>query len=82
MASGPPDGSVVKYPPANTGDVGSLPWRRKWQPLQYSCLGSSVDRGAWWTVVHGVAKGHDLATEQYQQHGFRGHRVSALQSSG
>ena len=25
-------------------------------PLQYSCLGSSMDRGAWWAAVHGVAK--------------------------
>ena len=24
-------------------------------PLQYSCLGNSVDRGTWWTTVHGVA---------------------------
>ena len=25
-------------------------------PLQYSCLGNTMDRGAWWTTVHGVAK--------------------------
>ena len=25
-------------------------------PLQYSCLENSVDRGAWWAIVHGVAK--------------------------
>ena len=25
-------------------------------PLQYSCLEKSVDRGAWWAAVHGVAK--------------------------
>ena len=25
-------------------------------PLQYSCLERSMDRGAWWTVVHGVTK--------------------------
>ena len=25
-------------------------------PLQYSCLESPMDRGAWWAVVHGVAK--------------------------
>ena len=23
-------------------------------PLQYSCLGNSMDRGAWWAIVHGV----------------------------
>ena len=25
-------------------------------PLQYSCLGSPMDRGAWWAAVHGIAK--------------------------
>ena len=24
--------------------------------LQYSCLGNPKDRGAWWAIVHGVAK--------------------------
>ena len=27
--------------------VGKIPWRRKWQPIQYSCLGNPMDRGAW-----------------------------------
>ena len=26
------------------------------KPLQYSCLGNPMDRGAWWATVHGVAK--------------------------
>ena len=25
-------------------------------PLQYSCLGNPMDRGAWWATVHGVTK--------------------------
>ena len=25
-------------------------------PLQYSCLGNPMDRGAWWAAVHGVTK--------------------------
>ena len=25
-------------------------------PLQYSCLGNSMDRGPWWATVHGVSK--------------------------
>ena len=25
-------------------------------PLQYSCLENSMDRGAWWAAIHGVAK--------------------------
>ena len=28
-------------------------------PLQYSCLGNPINRGAWWTTVHGVAKDLD-----------------------
>ena len=36
--------------------VRKSPWRREWQ-LQYSCLGNSMDRGAWWATVHGVSKG-------------------------
>ena len=36
--------------------IRKIPWKRKWQPLQYSCLGNSKDRGAWQAVVHGVTK--------------------------
>ena len=31
------------------------PWGA-WNPLQYSCLWNTMDRGAWWVTVHGVAK--------------------------
>ena len=31
-----------------------------------SCLGNSVDRGAWWVTVHGVTRvGHDLVTKHH-----------------
>ena len=29
-------------------------------PLQYSCLGDPMDRGAWWTTVHGVTEESDM----------------------
>ena len=29
-------------------------------PLQYSCLESAMDRGAWWATVHGVTKESDM----------------------
>ena len=33
-------------------------------PLQYSCLENSMDRGAWWATVHGVARvGHNSVTK-------------------
>ena len=56
---------VVKNPPANAGerrDVGSIPGSgrslggRHCNPLQYSCLGNSMDRGAWGATVHRVGK--------------------------
>ena len=37
---------------------GRSPGEGNGYPLQYSCLESSVDRGAWWATVHGVAKSH------------------------
>ena len=36
--------------------VGKIPWRRKWQVIQYSCLENPLDRGAWQATVHGVEK--------------------------
>ena len=57
-----PGGSVVKKPPANAGDSASIfgwgrsPGAENGNPLQYSCLGNPVDRGAWQTTVHRVAK--------------------------
>ena len=57
-----PGGSVVKNPTANAGDVGSVPGlgrspgEGRGNPLQYSCLGNPVDRGACRATVHGVAK--------------------------
>ena len=53
---------AVKTLPANAGDAGSIPgWGRfpgggNGNPLQYSCLENPIDRGAWWTRVHGVVK--------------------------
>ena len=57
-----PGGSAVKNPPANAGDpdlipeLGRSPGEGNGNPLQYSCLGNPIDRGAWWAAVHGVAE--------------------------
>ena len=51
---------VVKNPPPNAGDMGSIPgWGRSLgeengNPLQYSYLGNPMDREAWWATVHRV----------------------------
>ena len=53
---------MVKNSPANAGDAGSiLGWERSpgggnGNLLQCSCLGNSMDKGAWWAIVQGVAK--------------------------
>ena len=46
--------------------VEKIPWRRACNPLQYSCLGISMDGGAWQTAVHGVTKSQTgLRTTMY-----------------
>ena len=55
-------GSVVKNRPANAGYVRSIaglgrsPGGRNGNPLQYSCVENSMDRGVLWATVHGVTK--------------------------
>ena len=61
-----PGDSVVKNIPVSAGDRGLIPgpWRSpgggNGNPLQHSCLENSMDRGAWWATVHGVAKESDM----------------------
>ena len=62
MGEGLPGGSAVKNPPANVGDVGSIPRLGRapgdgnGNSFQYSCLGNLMDRGAWRATVYGVAE--------------------------
>ena len=57
-----PCSSVGKESACSTGDPGSIPGLGRspregnGNPLQYSCLENSMDRGAWWAIVHGVTK--------------------------
>ena len=62
---GLPGALAVKNPSANAGDIrvtGSIPGLGRspggghGNPLQYSCLENPMDRGAWWVIVHRVAK--------------------------
>ena len=68
-----PGGSVVKNPPANAGNLGSVPEVGRFpgvgygNPLWCSCLGNPMDRGAGRATVHGVARELDT-TEQLNMH--------------
>ena len=76
---------VVKNSPVNARDIrdaGSIPGSGRppggghGNPLQYSCLGSSMDREAWRAAVHGVtesekteATAHTIKVSHFNKHG-------------
>ena len=57
-----PGHSDSKESACRAGDLGLIPGSGRspgegnGNPLKYSCLESSMDRGAWWATVHRVAK--------------------------
>ena len=57
-----PCSSVSKESACSAGDQGSIPGLGRSpgegnsNPLQYPCLENLMGRGAWWAIVHGVAK--------------------------
>ena len=63
---------AVKNLPANAGDTGLIPgWGRSpgggnGNPVQYSCLENSMDRGVWQSIVHGFAKESDTTENTYR----------------
>ena len=63
-----PGGSDGKESACNAGDPGSLPGSGRSpregndNPLQYSCLENSMDKGDWWATVPGIAESE--TTEQ------------------
>ena len=74
LFTGFPQGLSGKESTYNAGDT--IPgWERSpgegnGNPLQYSCLGKPMDRGAWQATVHGVAKAkHDLLKNRPKIHG-------------
>ena len=64
-----PGGSDGKLSARNVGDPGSSPGSGRspgeedGNRLQYSCLENSMDGGAWWAIVHGVAKSRTLLSD-------------------
>ena len=69
MVSGFPGDSVLKNPPVNGGEADSIPGSGRspgegnGYPLQCSCLGNSMDRGAWGATVHRVMKSWTQLTD-------------------
>ena len=65
---------MVKDLPANAGEAGSVPGLRRCpgggngNPLQYSCLGNPMDRGAWRATVHGVTKSQTRLSDRRPAH--------------
>ena len=57
---------MVKNPPANARDTGLIPGSGRsagegnGNPLQYSCLENSKNRGVWWCTVHGFEKQSEM----------------------
>ena len=57
-----PGGSVGKNQHVNAGDTGLIPGSGRYPgvgngtPLQFSCLGNPMGRGAWWATVHGTTE--------------------------
>ena len=76
----------MKNGPANAGDVrdvgsvsvlGRSPGAGNGNPLQYSCLGNPMGRGAWWATIHGVRR---MYIGQYQQQMFVKARALELET--
>ena len=67
-------GSAVKNQPANAGDTGLIPGsgrspgEGKDNPLQDSCLGTPIDRGAWQATVHSVTRSQTRLNDRQQQY--------------
>ena len=77
-----PGGTVVKNPPANAGEASNAcsipglersPGEGNGNPLQYSCLGNSTARGAWWATIH-VGRKESVTTKRLT-HTYYPHKV-------
>ena len=78
------DRGFLGGPPANAGeerDAGSISeWRRSngegnGNPLQYSCLENSMDRGVWWATIHGVEKSQTWLSVHPRTHAGTGAQI-------
>ena len=66
--------------PRDTGSISGLgrsPGEGNGNPLQYSCLKSTTDKGAWWATVHEVAKSRTRLRDTTEQQRTRMCRTRA-----
>ena len=77
MISGFPGGPDSKESARNAGVLnlvpgpGRSPGKGNGNPLQYSCLENPTDRGAWWAIVHRIAKRQSGYTFFFSMDDFR-----------
>ena len=68
----------------NAGDPSLIPGLRRSpregndNPLQYSCLENPMDRGAWQTIVHGVARSHTQLSNSHTHTHTHTHTLNQL----
>ena len=69
-----PAGSDGKESACNAGDLSSVPGLGRspgggnCNPLQYSCLGNPMERGAWWATGHGVTRSQTRLSDEAWTH--------------
>ena len=68
---------MLKNLPSSAGSMGLIPGLGRSPgegnsyPLCYVCLENSMDRGAWWAMIHGVTKSQtQLSDEHFHFQGF------------
>ena len=77
-----PGGSVSKESTRNMGDLGFIPGLGRspgvgnGNPFQYSCLENSMDRGAWWAAVHGLAQSRKDCVTNFHFHVINGFKAN------
>ena len=65
---------MVKESACSVGDLGSIlglgrpPGEGHGNPLQDSCLENPMDRGVWWTAVHGATKSQTGLRDKHMTH--------------
>ena len=79
-----PGSSAGRESACNAEDLGLIPGLGRspgegnGNPLQYSCLGNPMDRGAWQATVHGVTKELDMTQHQTPTNNICGFKLECM----